>query len=775
MCRYSRQPLAIFLGVLSIIGISAAPGWAQSEKASTDQIQAAIEKAKVCLIKQQRADGSWDDPATMLDAKGGPTHTWGGYTALATYSLLASGYDPQSDQIKHAVAWLEKCQMKSVYCIGVRMQVWLLMYENADINDKNSRSHFEGLAEKDADFLIKNLNTTGPFAGLWAYFGKADRIDHSVSQYGVLGLWAAAQMGGEIPQKTWLLLDKAWRDGQYEDGGWSYGSAPNNEGNEVGWRAVHAAMTAAGIASLFITQEYANPTAGLACEGDIANDNIDNGLRWMTKNFDSANDMYTFYGIERIGVASGYKYFGKTDWFARISTSLVHSQGADGNWPYGVGGVGPSVGTSFGILFLARGGAPVMMNKLDYSDAQGHKGVEANWNERPRDAFNLARWTGVEAEADNLNWQVVNLQVSVDDLHDAPILYMAGNKIIKLAPADEDKLKQFVEEGGMIVGNADCGSEAFARSFEKLGEKLFHKYEFKDLGRDDLIYTGETYRKMRGHQTIRVLDNGVRKIMALFPTGDPARYWQQNATLTHTDAFQIGSDVFQYATDIKGLRKKGDTYIVKDESNTPSKKIAVARLMVGENPDPEPGGWRRLSAILHNAPFDLGVTVTPVQPGDVLAGNYQVVHLTGTTAFKLDAAEQGIIKDFVNKGGTLIIDAAGGSGVFADSAESALNEMFPVEAAKGLARPLELENPIYNVPNATITKVDYRRFAERNLLGSPKAPHIRGIEINKRLAIFYSREDLSAGMVGEQVDGIYGYDPVTATALMRNLVLYASK
>jgi hypothetical protein len=74
-----------------------------------------------------------------------------------------------------------------------------------------------------------------------------------------------------------------------------------------------------------------------------------------------------------------------------------------------------------------------------------------------------------------------------------------------------------------------------------------------------------------------------------------------------------------------------------------------------------------------------------------------------------------------------------------------------------------------------ITKVDYRRFARRNLIGSLKAPHIRGIEVNGRTAIFFSREDLSAGMVGEQVDGIYGYDPASATALMRNLVLYAAK
>ena len=40
--------------------------------------------------------------------------------------------------------------------------------------------------------------------------------------------------------------------------------------------------------------------------------------------------------------------------------------------------------------------------------------------------------------------------------------------------------------------------------------------------------------------------------------------------------------------------------------------------------------------------------------------------------------------------------------------------------------------------------------------------------------MFYSREDLSGGLVGEPVDGIVGYDPATATAIMRNILLYAS-
>ena len=70
-----------------------------------------------------------------------------------------------------------------------------------------------------------------------------------------------------------------------------------------------------------------------------------------------------------------------------------------------------------------------------------------------------------------LNWQIVNLKVAVDELHDAPILYISGSEELSLSNQDIDKLRLFVEQGGMILGNADCGSRNFAASFKKLGDQ----------------------------------------------------------------------------------------------------------------------------------------------------------------------------------------------------------------------------------------------------------------------------------------------------------------
>jgi hypothetical protein len=44
------------------------------------------------------------------------------------------------------------------------------------------------------------------------------------------------------------------------------------------------------------------------------------------------------------------------------------------------------------------------------------------------------------------------------------------------------------------------------------------------------------------------------------------------------------------------------------------------------------------------------------------------------------------------------------------------------------------------------------------------------MEINNRLAVIFSGEDLSVALVGQPVDGIVGYTPATATRLMANIL-----
>lgn len=757
----ARLPLCFVLITISAMG-------SRARAATPAEVDAAIEKAQKFLYSQQTKDGNWEPKP-----KGGDNRDWGGYTAIAIYALLASGESYQDPRIEKGIAFLEKEDLYGTYAVGLRCQIWNLVHMNAAVHAAIAR---------DGAMLLKSVGVApDPDTGLYDYSVSAQRIGprhNSPSQYGVLGMWALEQAGFEVPQKYWELVDAGWRRNQANDGGWSYLPHPSADS------PVKASMTAAGVASLFITNDYLHSNDGINCKGNITNDNIENGLSWMGKHFgEVGGELYSLYGVERIGVASGYKYFGKNDWYAIGSETIVRGQGADGSWASGWGII---PGTSFAVLFLSRGRAPVAFNKLDYETVgvvapgataprvRAHGPKESiNWNERPRDIANIVRWIGHQTERD-LNWQVINLAGSVDDFHDAPILYISGDGPPAITPEEEAKLRQYVEEGGMILGNADCGKKAFADAFKKMGNRLFPKYEFRELPANHVIYTSNYKQsKWKNKPSVMGLSNGVRELMILIPSNDPARFWQTRAELTKKELFELAADIYLYSIDRENSLFKGATYLVKDKGGPTGRQVKVMRLVAGANPDPEPGGWRRMANILKND-NKVDLQIESAKPGDGKLAGAKLATLTGTTAFTLTAAERTEIKSFVDKGGTLLVDPAGGSIDFADSATTELNAIFG-EAAAALRSPLPPSHLVYNVPGQPpISTVTFRRSAVGTRVGKSTSPRLAGISFGKRTGVFFSRDDLSAGMVGEGVEGVFGYTPASATELVHNIVLYAA-
>jgi hypothetical protein len=425
-------------------------------------------------------------------------------------------------------------------------------------------------------------------------------------------------------------------------------------------------------------------------------------------------------------------------------------------------------------LFLARGRAPIVINKVAYDNADGPgKGQPGHWNQRPRDVANFVRWMSRNTERD-LNWQITNLDVPEAELHEAPILYLSGNQTLSFTPPQMDKVRQFALRGGLILLNSDCGSAGtsnpFTASAQKLGQVLFPNYEFRELPKDHPIFTNEQYpaSAWKSKVELRGLSNGVRELMILMPA-DPARSWQRQESTGSggLEAFQSINDVVLYATDKQKLRVKGDSYLATiDPSIKATRTVNLARLQYDGNWDPEPGGWEQLSAVLHNRDkVDLSVK-TAVLGRAMLAG-FKIAHLTGTDKLVLTEPQQQELVKFVQSGGTLLVDSAGGHTEFAESARQLLEKLFT--AGQPLPAPLPPTDPLFTIADPG-GHVGYRQYA-RSILGNLKTPRLIAIKINGRAAVYFSHEDLSAGLVGEPIDGIAGYDPQTATDIVRGIIL----
>jgi len=179
-------------------------------------------------------------------------------------------------------------------------------------------------------------------------------------------------------------------------------------------------------------------------------------------------------------------------------------------------------------------------------------------------------------------------------------------------------------------------------------------------------------------------------------------------------------------------------------------------------------GWNRIAAILHNdQSTDLQVTTVPLGMGR-LDNSYRIAALTGTGTFALPAPARAELQSFVQKGGTLVIDAAGGGSTFAASAEAEIKALFPGNALG----PIPLDDPLF-AGKPTIRRVAFTRSAQSFIVGGADAPMLKGIQLQSRWGVVYSPLDISAGQVGNDVDGVIGYSPESATALAEHLVLAA--
>jgi hypothetical protein len=113
--------------------------------------------------------------------------------------------------------------------------------------------------------------------------------------------------------------------------------------------------------------------------------------------------------------------------------------------------------------------------------------------------------------------------------------------------------------------------------------------------------------------------------------------------------------------------------------------VAVARIKYEGNWDPEPMAWTRASRLLQT---ETGVALQTI-PTPMNGLKYEatpIAHLTGTGALVVHDADLAAIREFITKGGVLLIDACGASQTFSDSVEkNLLPKLFPGTAFEGIA------------------------------------------------------------------------------------------
>ena len=751
--RFLTLTGALALGAL-LAGLPPA-GAGAAEQFSDEAIGQAIGRGAKFLLSQQRANGSWPSTNTNHD----DSFTVGP-TAICTYALLESGVAADDPNIARALKFLRETKTEMTYCLAFRALAY------AAVVEKDPR--YRPLLRQDVRTLVLSIDRTGGYAyhargeqpkdgDFPTFIGGAP--DASNTQYGLLGVWAGALLGEEIPAKYWELSLDFWLKRQNADGGWGYSPAGRKES--------YLAMTLAGLASVHVCADKLFSTRFLGCKSVPGIPAAKRAMEYLETNFDSIRTQggwwyYTLYGIERVALATGYKFIGKYDWYRVGVSDLLQRQAAGGSWTMAGGNLsgGACSTTSYAMLFLLRGRRPVMVNRLEY---------EGDWNNRPRALANLTRWFSNQFERD-VHWQIIRLESKVRQWHDAPLLCITGATAPKFTDEQLDKVRTFVHQGGTIFSVGECAGKGFRDGMREVYGKLFPGRKLTALPPGHDIY--KIHYPLTGRPALLELSNGARPL-AIHTDEDLTRYWQADQHRTASIFYKAAANIVAYTNDrialAGGLRSRGTSLWPAPYNARATLTVPIVRVSHGGNDDPEPLALERFARLMGHR---RGIKIQLLEPADateLAQGPAKLALITGTGELKLADAQSKALKAWIEAGGTLFLDAAGGDEQFAASAEKVLQEMFGARSV----RPLAGSAKLYALKGLAIEKVAYR-WKLRQSLGNSSAARLRCVVVGDRPAVYFSREDVTCGLLGNPSYTVSGYEPESAFAILRNVVVEAS-
>ncbi len=703
---------------------------------SDAEVKAGIQKLVKQLYSTQNANGHWE-PGGFNERK----KVEGGLTALITYALLTAGESYQNPKIAKALNYLKKVKMEGVYSRGVRAHVWAALPDRFRKYLKEDIYWLQAAAHK--------VNTGG--IGFWYLKEEqaATQWDNSAIQYGVLGLWEGAKRGETVGGSLWAGVEKHFINDQNPDGGWGYSATA---------KGTRASMVTAGLALLFITQDYVHRSdykqVGRAMNHPLQK-RIDKALEWLGKNYIpgkvvgyNRRPFYYMYGIERVGLASGYKYFNKQDWYSSGAEWLL--QQAPTNHE-----------AAFSLLFLVRGRVPVFINKLEIPGK--------HWNNRPRDVDKLTRWISDTVEREML-WQIVNINTRAESWLDAPMLYLASHQALGLDSAQRAKIKRYIDMGGLLITTADSGAKAFNDEIQKILAEMYPRYKLKDIPDNDEIYNlvFKLANKKIGAKSIH---NGIRHLVIHLPRDVS---WTFHAD-QHSDQgiWQFMANTYYYATEKGRIRPRLDSHVLKATRKPAGPEVIVGRAKYDGNWNPEPQAWKvQKIAMANDAKGQVTTQVIPL--ADIADSGLPFVHVVGTEEIEFRDAELQAIKSFVQAGGTIFFEDAGGRGDFSLGIEDQISGLFE----RRRFRRLEAASPIITgkaIRGYDLSKISFRPYTILRRPRAEKTHRLDALNINGSPRIILSGDDLTAAILGQPVWGVMGYSTDSARKLMTNITLYGVK
>lgn len=775
----------------------AAVACAADDQLTAQKVLRAIKRGRNYLISKQQPDGSWGGKFESSY----PT----GVTSLCLLALMNAGMTPDDPAIARGLKWLRAVKEpapKMTYEISLMIMALTTAKEGA-----KDKLRVFNLAQK----LEKNQVKAGENAGGWGYGISIGGVDRSNTQFAILGLRDAAYYGIHVDRKVWQRAREYWLSQQSADGGWGYNKQQVNSST--------GSMTVAGIASLTITSAFlhdqeetdaeGNP---ICCQPPESDEAMERAVQWLARNFSvHANPhggtwwLYYLYGLERAGRLSGRRFFGTHDWYREGTRIILNRQSKrDGSWK-GEGGFesDESVGTPLALLFLSKGLAPVLINKMKLGprDPDNKELVIGElWNRHPKDVRNLVEHISTLPKWPKLlTWQtldfdkaVANADNGLQEMLQAPILFVTSENDLSELMSDEHiaLLRDYFTQGGFLFVSRGCKSNSFDQGMVQLVERLYPD------GTTSLMPLAETHPVYRSEyllnpETVKLfgVDVGCRtaivyspedlgclwdKRMAIDPPGR-----RQDLKTSIARSLRIGVNVVAYVTGREPPNKLDEQQLVDNDKDRDTLRgiLSIAKLRHSGDWDAAPNAVKKLLTALEKS---FGI-VAGTKPNKLSASNpnlyrYTMLYMHGQRSFEISQEEIRNVRKYLENGGVLFVDACCGSPKFNASFRQLMKQMFPDIPLERIPVEHELFSQEIGHNLESVRRRSPLNDEGKGILKPVEhngPPFLEGISIDGRFAVIYSKYDISCALEKQTSLSCIGYVPEDAAKIATNVVLYS--
>ncbi|MCA9064415.1 MAG: DUF4159 domain-containing protein, partial [Planctomycetaceae bacterium] len=771
-------------------------GGGMSDLELRDRVRRAMTNGTNALVRLQNNDGSWT-------GEGSYTNHVVGMTSLAIMALINCDTPVNSPEVQNGLNYLRTDGgLKNLETYEGSLMLMALCAAEEYHRDMPL---IRALARQIEDSQERN----GAGQGLWGYglIGSLrlhQHPDRSNGQFAILALRDAAYAGVDIDPATWKRAHQHFVSSVRPGGGWSY---------ELGGGSPSGSMTAAGISSLAITSRMLLDDSDVdasgrpdCCARIPPNDAMLAGIQWLGSpgvfsvysnpgQAGSAWHYYYLYGLERAGRLSNMRFFGEYDWYREGARFFIDAQDGGGTWRDRHGGGNPVMDTSMALLFLSKGLSRVVVNKLDYESPPGQLRLDGDWNRHPWDIVSL-----IDLVDSLPNWpprltsQVVTLsrlndENAVSSLNQAPVLFISGQEAPRLTDRQVEWLRGYVDEGGFLFAAANCSGKEFDTGFRDIVSRMFPEGEasLQRLTADHPIFRAEYLLNADGIE-LHGVDFGCRTAIVYSPDdiGCLWQKWKRFDPPARKDSLKqrirrstmIGINVLAYATGREPPEKLSDVSDNRDELPD-----AVGRGLLEVAQLRHDGGWdtapRALSNLLKALNQAVGVSastqnqVIPVTLEELT--RFPLVYMHGRYDFRFDKQRQEALREYLDRGGVLFADACCGSTKFDAGFRQLMKEMFPMTPLKQIPVDHELfsESIGENIREVTRRRQVPGQDASMRVREELGPPILEGIEIDGRIAVIYSRYDISCALEHQASLSCDGYIEEDAAKIAINVVLYA--